>query len=474
MDDSVEDKIIYQVYLTHMKLLSSKLTSAKNKVNSYSNMWKYMQFYFTKPEVIFFLALILCLLFFSGNLFKSTNGFLKKINRSLSFIGFNDFQQLMVDEKDALSKNWKFNGKNVALYAIKGRRSQMEDRYVIKTNIMNTGISLFAIFDGHGGEFAADYATTHLMKNLTNKIIEVKKLLDEKTNITEELKTFNSNISDNLSPKMKMKITKVEEQTTPKMKPTSSADDSVINQNNKFKQDSLSLIKDITTLKNVDEETINPSSYLQRDGNINFSKILIDEVLAADKLLIEAAKLTYDIAGSTALIVLVEGTTLFVANVGDSRGVMCDKKGNAIPLSFDHKPQQMREKKRIAEAGGFISFNGVWRVAGVLATSRALGDYPLKEKQFVIANPDVLTFDLSHHDPQFIILASDGLWDTFTNEEAIECIKKHIDDSYHGAQYLTIQSYNRGSLDNITVLVIKFPPIWSKESQVVDHGGSKY
>jgi len=134
----------------------------------------------------------------------------------------------------------------------------------------------------------------------------------------------------------------------------------------------------------------------------------------------------------------------------------------------------MREKKRIAEAGGFISFNGVWRVAGVLATSRALGDYPLKEKQFVIANPDVLTFDLSHHDPQFIILASDGLWDTFTNEEAIECIKKHIDDSFYGAQYLTIQSFNRGSLDNITVLVIKFPPIWSKESQVVEHGGSKY
>lgn len=37
----------------------------------------------------------------------------------------------------------------------------------------------------------------------------------------------------------------------------------------------------------------------------------------------------------------MEGHRLIVANVGDSRGVMCDSRGNAIPLSFDHKPQQV-------------------------------------------------------------------------------------------------------------------------------------
>jgi Protein phosphatase 2C len=47
------------------------------------------------------------------------------------------------------------------------------------------------------------------------------------------------------------------------------------------------------------------------------------------------------IAGSTALLAVLEGSRLVVANVGDSRGVMCDHKGNAIPLSFDHKPQQV-------------------------------------------------------------------------------------------------------------------------------------
>lgn len=102
-----------------------------------------------------------------------------------------------------------------------------------------------------------------------------------------------------------------------------------------------------------------------------------------------------NVAGSTLLLAVLYKTQLIVANVGDSRGVMCNAKGNVIPLSFDHKPQQTRELKRIQEAGGFVQFKGVWRVAGILATSRALGDYPLKEKNFVIAEPDILSFELN-------------------------------------------------------------------------------
>lgn len=198
---------------------------------------------------------------------------------------------------------------------------------------------------------------------------------------------------------------------------------------------------------------IDTASYIDGD-KINYGRLLTDEVLAVDRLLVAAAKKNMDVAGTTALIALLEGNKLIVANVGDSRGVMCDGKGNAIPLSFDHKPQQQRERRRIKEAGGFVTFNGVWRVAGILATSRALGDYPLKDKKLVIADPDILTFDLSDHNPMFLILASDGLWDTFSNEEAIAFIKERINEPYYGAKSITLQSYYRGSLDNITVVVI--------------------
>lgn len=46
--------------------------------------------------------------------------------------------------------------------------------------------------------------------------------------------------------------------------------------------------------------------------------------------------------GTTALVALHHGNKLFVANVGDSRGILCDRFGNVTPLSFDHKPNQVQ------------------------------------------------------------------------------------------------------------------------------------
>lgn len=63
---------------------------------------------------------------------------------------------------------------------------------------------------------------------------------------------------------------------------------------------------------------------------------------------------------------------------------------------------------------------------------------------------------LSIFRPKFIILASDGLWDTFSNEEAVAFIKDKLNEPHFGAKSITIESYNRGSVDNITVMVIVF------------------
>lgn len=61
--------------------------------------------------------------------------------------------------------------------------------------------------------------------------------------------------------------------------------------------------------------------------------------------------LSLSLSGTTCLVALLSDKELTVANVGDSRGVLCDKDGNAIPMSHDHKPYQLKERKRIKKAG---------------------------------------------------------------------------------------------------------------------------
>ena len=55
-----------------------------------------------------------------------------------------------------------------------------------------------------------------------------------------------------------------------------------------------------------------------------------------------------------------------------------------------------------------------------------------------------------------MILATDGLWDTFSNEEAVRYIRERLDEPHFGAKSLVLQAYYRGSLDNITVMVVNF------------------
>ena len=102
-------------------------------------------------------------------------------------------------------------------------------------------------------------------------------------------------------------------------------------------------------------------------------------------------------AGCTAVVAVLLGRTLTVANAGDSRGVLCRAGGTAEPLSFDHKPQQPREMNRINNAGGFVNRFG--RVNGNLNLSRSIGDLKYKQvpgiapaDQMITAQPDILQY----------------------------------------------------------------------------------
>ncbi|KAG9128953.1 hypothetical protein Leryth_014729 [Lithospermum erythrorhizon] len=156
-------------------------------------------------------------------------------------------------------------------------------------------------------------------------------------------------------------------------------------------------------------------------------------------------------AGSTASTAILVGDRLLVANVGDSRAVI-SRGGKAFAVSRDHKPDQTDERQRIEDAGGFVMWAGTWRVGGVLAVSRAFGDRLLK--QFVVADPEIQEEKVDDS-LEFLILASDGLWDVVTNDEAVSMVTP-IQDSEDAAKRLLQEAYQRGSADNITVVVVRF------------------
>ncbi|XP_058089784.1 probable protein phosphatase 2C 11 isoform X3 [Magnolia sinica] len=159
-------------------------------------------------------------------------------------------------------------------------------------------------------------------------------------------------------------------------------------------------------------------------------------------------------AGTTASTAVLLGDRLLVANVGDSRVVAC-RAGSAIPLSIDHKPDRSDERQRIEDAGGFIIWAGTWRVGGVLAVSRAFGDKLLKP--FVVAEPEIQEEEIDSI--EFLIIASDGLWNVVSNTEAVAMVQA-TSDAETSARKLTEEAYARGSSDNITCVVVRFEDLF--------------
>lgn len=175
--------------------------------------------------------------------------------------------------------------------------------------------------------------------------------------------------------------------------------------------------------------------------------------------------------GSTAVVALVCSSHIIVANCGDSRAVLLRGK-EAMPLSVDHKPDTEKEYARIDAAGGkVIQWNG-YRVFGVLAMSRSIGDRYLKP--WIIPEPEV-TFVPRAREDECLIVASDGLWDVMTNEEACEVARRRIllwhkkngvpssplergkgvdPAAQAAAEYLSVLALDKGSKDNISVIVV--------------------
>ncbi|KAK1317716.1 putative protein phosphatase 2C 44 [Acorus calamus] len=172
---------------------------------------------------------------------------------------------------------------------------------------------------------------------------------------------------------------------------------------------------------------------------------------ATDKFILENPR-QLGSGGSTAVTaIVIDGKDLWVANVGDSRAVLCER-GAANQLTVDHEPHM--ERPRIERQGGFVTvFPGdVPRVNGQLAVARAFGDQSLKAH--LSSEPDIRHVPIDST-MEFVILASDGLWKVMKNQEAVDLVKP-IKDPQAAAKKLTAEALSRKSKDDISCIVIRF------------------
>ena len=146
---------------------------------------------------------------------------------------------------------------------------------------------------------------------------------------------------------------------------------------------------------------------------------------------------------------------LHIANIGDSRIIGCQGE-RALDLTRDHKPDDPLEKKRIESLGYKIEYDKsdkIWRVDGY-ALSRAVGDLDAVPLSAIVEFDE---YPIAQYD--YIVLASDGLWDVMSSQEVVTFINQYyrsiVDISIHQiSKQLCKKAYELGSWDNITVVIV--------------------
>lgn len=165
-------------------------------------------------------------------------------------------------------------------------------------------------------------------------------------------------------------------------------------------------------------------------------------------------------SGTTALTALVFGRTMIVANAGDCRAVL-GRRGRAVEMSTDQKPNCISEKLRIEKLGGVV-YDGY--LNGQLSVSRALGDWHMKGPKGsacpLSAEPELREINLTEDD-EFLIMGCDGLWDVMSNQCAVTMARKELmihNDPQRCSRELVREALKRHSCDNLTVIVVCFSP----------------
>ncbi|KAI0513594.1 hypothetical protein KFK09_009621 [Dendrobium nobile] len=169
-------------------------------------------------------------------------------------------------------------------------------------------------------------------------------------------------------------------------------------------------------------------------------------------------------SGTTATFVIIDGWTITVASVGDSRCILDAQGGDVSLLTVDHRLEEnAEERERVTASGGEVgrlSIVGGAEIGplrcwpGGLCLSRSIGDMDVGE--FIVPIPHVKQVKLSKTGGRLII-ASDGIWDALPSEIAAKCCRG-LTAELAARQVVKEALRSRGLKDDTTCIVVDVIP----------------
>lgn len=393
------------------------------------------------------------------------------------------------------------NGVEWAASSMQGWRQTMEDSHITLPELPGiSGIGMFGVFDGHGGQevavFCREHMPTEVCRLLSGGEAEASSssaapgdgmgngscAVDSSkidsafmgSTLRQAFHTMDRMLEQPTYQKallgMKEKPVGADEQgidARPKPKIATTLQSSIQSELDQAKgkgsltkQEATRLMMKISLLKRIEEQQ---STAAPED---------IDDCSNAA-----------DGVGCTAVCVLLSQREIVCANAGDSRAIIC-RGGSPVELSHDHKPNDAGERRRIAAAGGTIEETPVgtgkhartnYRINGNLNLSRSIGDLQYKkrtdlpqEEQMICSTPDLIVQPRTPQD-EFMVVACDGVWDVKTNREVCDFVRSGLRRKLELGQIIEEllndcitpnpkETCGLGA-DNMTCVVVKFKNI---------------
>lgn len=372
--------------------------------------------------------------------------------------------------------NYNNNMLRYAVSEMQGWRSHMEDKHALNPTLSSNRQQakllkdhhLFAVFDGHGGEFASHYCGEHFVSTLTSqKEWRAYLSLSNESASASSLNGRNKPDSARALKFIKTALTHT----------FLELDDKLIVEQRKIRRTQLTRLKSlVSSIGGSTDLDIFQAGTKDHEKIMSFDRQLPSSVPAGVRL---------ERSGSTGVVVLVTPTHIICANAGDSRAILSKKNDHLLPLSFDHKPGNDVEVTRVERDGGFVRAG---RVDGDLAVSRSFGDFGYKncsstvqsscsfssgsssssdgtgkpKENRVTVYPDIIVHKREPSKDEFVVLACDGIWDRLTNKDCSDLVRSLI---YGGGEMdvgliceeIIDTALELDSRDNMTCCVVVFP-----------------